>query len=131
MLAFEVFIDGERIYVAGVEDCAVLTALISATFRRPHSGTAGEIEFSAGGLMQSDAGGASYHMRWEPRQLQVGSQVTINVIETEQVDEPLRRYRSDRQVQESPWTDQEIEKFEREEWVRLKTQFERDNEEGA
>ena len=81
--------------------------------------------------MQSDAGGASYHMRWEPRQLQVGSQVTINVIETEQVDEPLRRYRSDRQVQESPWTDQEIEKFEREEWVRLKTQFERDNEEGA
>ena len=120
MLAFQISVDGEQPFVAGIDDCSVLSAIVSATFREPD----GEIELTAGGLSKSDASGAAYHSRWSPRQLRPGSTVTIELIETDQVDEPLRRYRSDRKVQESPWTDEEIEAFEREEYERLKARFE-------
>jgi hypothetical protein len=48
----------------------------------------------------------------------------IEVIETDAPDPPVRRYRSDREVQESPYSDEEIEQFEREELRRLKAKFE-------
>lgn len=54
----------------------------------------------------------------------VGSKVVIEVIETDAPDPPVRRYRSDREVQESPYSDEEIEQLEREELRRLKAKFE-------
>ncbi len=54
----------------------------------------------------------------------VGSKVVINIVETDQPDPPVRRYRSDRLVQESPFSEEEIEQMEREDYVRLKAKFE-------
>jgi hypothetical protein len=48
----------------------------------------------------------------------------INIVETDQPDPPVRRYRSDRKVQESPFSDEEIEQMEREDYERLKAKFE-------
>lgn len=58
------------------------------------------------------------------RNLAVGMQVTIKIVEADRADEPVRRYRSDREVQENPFTDEEIE---REDWLRLKAKFEPEN----
>jgi hypothetical protein len=124
MLAFEISIDGERFARAGFADWSVLSAHVTAVQEgagRPDR--KGELEFSVGGLSKSNSDGAQYHVRWSKRQLTVGSKITVEIVETEDPDEPERRYRSDREVQESPYSDEEIEQFEREEWERLKAKF--------
>ena len=125
MLAFDILIDGVRLARAGFEDWAVLSAHVTAVRERHNARQRdGELEFSVGGLSQSDEDGAAYHVRWAKRELEVGSKITIEVIDTDTPDEPLRRYRSDREVQESPYSADEIEQFEREELQRLKAKFE-------
>ena len=125
MLAFEITIDGDRFARAGFADWSVLSAHVTAIQEgagRPDR--KGELEFSVGGLSKTTAEGAQYHVRWPKRHLTIGSKITIELVQTEQPDEPERRYRSDREVQESPYSDEEIEQFEREEWLRLKAKFE-------
>ena len=125
MLAFELFVDDRRICLAGMEDWAVMSVILSAVRRRHQDpDDSGRLDISAGGLSETGADGAAYHARWEKVDLAVGSKVVINLIETDQPDPPVRRYRSDREVQESPFTDEEIEEMEREEWLRLKSKFE-------
>lgn len=128
MLAFEITIDGERLARAGFADWSVLSAHVTAVQEgagRPDR--KGELEFSVGGLSKTTAEGAQYHVRWPKRQLTIGSKISIELVETDEPDEPERRYRSDREVQESPYSDEEIEQFEREEWLRLKAKFEPDS----
>ena len=125
MLGFELLVDDERICVAGMEDWSVMSVILSAL--RPRYGDRardGELNVSAGGLSETDANGASYHARWARVDLKVGSRVVINVVETDEPDPPIRRYRSDHEVQEPAYTEEEIEEFEREDWLRLKAKFE-------
>lgn len=125
MLAFDIWIDGARHARAGFADWSVLSAHVTAVQEgagRPDR--KGELEFSVGGLSRTGGDGAQYHVRWAKRQLTIGSKITIELVEIEDPDEPERRYRSDREVQESPYSDEEIEQFEREEWLRLKAKFE-------
>jgi hypothetical protein len=130
LLAFDVWIDGIRLARAGFEDWSVLSAHVTAVKER--HGTrqrSGELEFSVGGLSQSDAEGPVYHLRWAKRDLAIGSKIVIDIIETDTPDPPIRRYRTDREVQQSPYSDEEIEQFEREELRRLKAKFEPDGDE--
>lgn len=126
MLAFELFVDDRRICLAGMEDWSVMSVILSAV--RPREGgersRPGQLDVAAGGLSETDENGASYHARWERIDLQVGSRVTINLVETDQPDPPIRRYRSDREVQEPAFTEEEIEEMEREDYQRLKAKFE-------
>ena len=128
MLAFELFVDDERICLAGMEDWAVMSVILSAV--RPRADREpprhGELEVTAGGLSEDDSNGVAHHARWARVKLAVGSKVTVNVVETDQPDPPTRRYRSDHEVRETPFTDEEIEQMEREEWLRLKEKFEPD-----
>ena len=125
MLAFEVFVDDQRICLAGFEDWAVMSTIISAVSRsEPMPDGRNEIELSVGGLSERDASGIAHHLRWVRTELKVGSIVTVNIVDTDQPDEPVRRYRSDREVQDSPFTDEEIEEMERADWLRLKAKFE-------
>jgi hypothetical protein len=125
MLAYHICIDGERVALAGVDDWAVLSAHVTAVRERCGEPLKlHEVEFSVGGLSRRDGGGAGHHVRWKTHELGIGSEVRIRLVDTETPDEPLRRYRSDREVQESPFTAEEIEEFERAEWLRLKAKFE-------
>ena len=125
MLAFELFVDDRRICLAGMEDWAVMSVILTGVRRRQEDpDDAGRLDISAGGLSETDADGAAYHQRWEKVDLAVGSRVVINLVETDEPDPPIRRYRSDRKVQESPFTDEEIEAMEREDYARLKARFE-------
>ena len=123
MLAYEVWIDGERQTLAGVSDWAVLSAHVTAVKERPGR-REGELNFSVGGLTEADPAGLSHHVIWSKLDLRVGSEIRIKVVESDSPDQPARRYRSDREVQESPFTEEEIEGFEREEFERLKAKFE-------
>ncbi|WP_310467391.1 hypothetical protein [Sphingomonas sp.] len=125
MLAFELFVDDRRICVAGMEDWAVMSVILSGVRRREQDpDDAGRLDIAAGGLSETGADGASFHSRWEKVDLTVGSRVVINLVETDQPDPPIKRYRSDREHHESPFTDEEIEEMEREDYARLKAKFE-------
>jgi hypothetical protein len=125
MLAFEVFVDDRRICLAGMEDWAVMSVILSAV--RARHGDAprkGELDLSVGGLTENDADGVAHHARWARLNLSVGCRISVNVVETAQPDHPARRYRSGLEVQEPAFTEQEIEEMEREDYQRLKAKFE-------
>jgi hypothetical protein len=52
--------------------------------------------------------------------------VTIRLIETETPDEPKRRHRSDHEVQELPYTVEEMRQMRYEDYLMLKAEFERE-----
>jgi hypothetical protein len=127
MLAFELFVDDERICLAGMEDWAVMSVILSAvrSGQRPDGQPReGKLDVHVGGLSEDDPDGVAHHARWARIDLATGSRVSVNVVETDHPDPPARRYRSDREIHESPFTDEEIEEMEREEWLRLKAKFE-------
>lgn len=123
MLAFEIEVDGERACIAGIEDWSLLTFHLDAM----RNGSSEEIWLSMGGMSQDDENRVAHHVRWGRIDLCVGSRVTLTVVNTDEPDPPLRRYRSDREVQENPYTEEEWEEMERSEWMRLKAKFEPDN----
>lgn len=127
MLAFDIRIDEERICVAGVDDWSLLSAHLTA--RRGDLGDEIEsLELHMGGMTQPDVAGISHHVRWgRLTRLAVGTTVTIRVIDADAIDPPTRRHRCDNEVQESGFTEEEIEQMQREEWMRLKAKFEPDD----
>ena len=127
MLAFELFVDDRRICLAGMEDWAVMSVILSAVNsgeRADGLPREGKLDVSAGGLSENDPDGVAYHARWARVDLQVGSKVQINVVDSDAPEPPMHRYRSDREVQEPAFTKEEIEQMEREDYERLKAKFE-------
>jgi hypothetical protein len=52
-------------------------------------------------------------VRWRGRTLTVGSRVTVSVVDAERPDPPVKRYRSDKDVQESSFTEEELREMRR------------------
>jgi len=126
MLAFDIYIGEERLCLAGVDDWSLLSAHVTAQRGdSSNDGAAESLELYMGGMTQSDAENVSHHVRWGTvTELGVGTKITIHVIETDTPERPIRRYRSDYEVQEQGFTEEEIEEMERQEWLRLKAKFE-------
>lgn len=131
MLAFDIRIGEKRACLAGVEDWSLISAHVTAQRGdNPNVEMVESLELYIGGMTQPDAAGISHHVRWgRLTQLHVGTTITIQVIDTDTPDMPIRRYRSDHEVQESGFTDEEIEEMQREDWLRLKAKFEPDGSE--
>lgn len=128
MIALLIEIDGERYVLAGVEDWSLISAHLTAM-----RGVGGdseaknkedEIEISVGGLTRPDASKQRFHFRWPRRELGVGSSVKITVVDADKCDPPVKRYRSDKEVQENPFTDGEMREMRRQDYLKLKEEFE-------
>ena len=115
--AFRITADDQEPIVAGLRDGALVSVHIVQT-------KDGIQSLHIGGLTDADANGISYHVRWGNHTLQVTDKLTVEVLTTKQTDEPTRRYRSDADVQESPYTDEEWHEMDRLEYLRLKEIFE-------
>ena len=50
--------------------------------------------------------------------------MTMKVVDTEAVDSPVKRYRSDAKVQESPFTEEEMRDMRYKDYLSLKAEFE-------
>lgn len=126
MLAFDIRIGKERIWLAGVEDWLLLSAHLTA--QRGDLGDEIEsLELYMGGMTKPDIAGTPHHVRWgRLSQIEVGTTIIIHVLDVDTADMPIKRYRSDHEVQESAYTDEEIEQMQRDEWLRLKAIFEPD-----
>jgi hypothetical protein len=98
MIAFVVSVNGKRVGTIGVGDSGVLGAHLS-WFMRPDKPGKGKL--SLGGLDSN----TNEHLDWPARlkpdwpgrlKIKVGDTVTVQVIETEEVDMPTQRRRRER-----------------------------------
>jgi hypothetical protein len=128
MLAFKVSLNGEHLYLAGIEDWKDLGAFVSAS-RQPSSDASMEdrTELVVIGETQPDPGDVSHQVRWKGRSLAIGAVVTVEIVDTDAPDGPVHRYRSDHEVQEFPLSVEEYEEWERSEWLRLKAKYDPPN----
>ena len=120
MLAFDIEIDGKRWLLAGVENWKLLhLQLTSSRYVLPE-----ETSVSVSATYEADKSGAN-NARWAPSpNLSIGSKIIVTLVDTDKADKPMRVYRYDEHVQDNPFTPEEEERMEREEWLRLKAKFE-------
>lgn len=82
MICFEIWVNGEKICLAGVDESDVLCAIIDGARKQRKS------NLHVGGLVGDE------HVRWTEREhiLEVGDEVTIKIVESDTADEPIRKY---------------------------------------
>ena len=126
MIAFEVEIDGVRRVCAGVEDWSLLTLHMTASRREEAAKyPGGYMELTVGALTLPDPSDVRHHVRWGmPTPFEIGSVVTVRVVDLVEADPPSKRYRSDSEVQESPFTDEEERAMRYQDYLDLKAEFE-------
>jgi hypothetical protein len=90
MIAFEVYLNGERICTAGVGDLGVLTSSLAWRGAQPYQKggptVAEYLRLYVGGLANSGD-----QLRWLDRKLKRGDVVSIKVVEADSPDKPRER----------------------------------------
>ncbi len=123
MIAFKISINGKVIQIAGQEDWAVLATHIDA-IRDKQNLDDFTLRYSVGGLTLENDEKYCHHYRWESRDLKIGDQVQLEIVEADSIDQPKKRYRSDHKVQEDPFTDEEAKDLRYQDYLELKKEFE-------
>ncbi len=124
MIAYKIYVNGKHIVTAGQEDWSVLAMHVSSTRRKEDPSSIGYVRYSVGGLSQKNHEGFREHFRWPEIDLQVGDKIEVEVIEAENVTDPRKRFRSDPEVQESPFTEEEEREMRHQDYIALKKEFE-------
>ena len=127
MFAFKVTINGADQIVAGIEDWQLLTATVTAN-RARRVNDIDEFELRLGGLVKPTVEGKHEHIRWKEHELNVGDQITIELVEVNEADDVTKRYRSDKARQENPFTEAEIREMKRKQYLSLKAEFENEGD---
>jgi hypothetical protein len=86
MRGFEVYVNGERVCLAGVNDTSVADVILDFVGRDEKC-----FHLHVGGLLIPEG----EHVRWQDRHLNVGDEVRIKLVEAASVDEPTKRFRTD------------------------------------
>jgi len=85
--AFEVYLNGKRLCVAGVGDDGVLNTMIDHVAGKGRN----ELHLLVGGLI----GPAGEHVVWIRKRLKRGDEVRVQIVEAALVDQPGERRRRD------------------------------------
>ncbi len=103
---------------------SILHTSILASKGNTERGVDGYIRLSLGGLSHKNEEGFIEHFRWKDLDLQTEDIVEIEVVETDTIDPPTKRFRSDKEVQESPYTEDEWREMKYQDYLELKKEFE-------
>jgi hypothetical protein len=122
MIAFEITINGKKFLVAGIDDWDSIHTNIMA-LRESSDDDTDFFDIKVGGLAKEVEEGKLEHVRWPATNLNVGDEVIIRIIETDNADEPIKRYRSDKTVQENPFTEEELFELQKKDYLWLKEKF--------
>lgn len=99
MIAFRVHVNGKQVAVAGLPGAHVVSSIIGSVVRSDAARRSWppdvkfqrkELTFSLTGLISD----TQEHVNWASFDLKPGDTIQLEVIETEQVDEPRRRYKT-------------------------------------
>ena len=124
MLALRIEIDDHPPLVAGVEDWAILAAHVNAVCASAYKRDSDDLDFSVGGMTKDNEEGVAHHFRWPRVPLKIGSTVRITLVNTDTADPPAKRYRADKEVQENPFTEDEMHEMRYQDYLALKKEFE-------
>ena len=127
MIAYEVRINGSLATTVGQEDMSILTAILTTSRGNQEQSIDDYIRLSLGGLSHETSDGYCEHFRWVVPDVEVGDRVELAIVETTEVDPPKKRYRSDHQVQEDPFTEAEAREMRYQDFLKLKAEFEPDD----
>lgn len=127
MIALKIRVNGDLMYIVGQEDVSILHSNVVVSRDNSERGVSDYIRLNTSGLSQDTERGYPEHFRWKERDLQIGDVVEIEILNTSDVDAPIKRYRSDRELQESPFSDEEMRELRYNDYLQLKEEFE-DNE---
>jgi hypothetical protein len=122
MKAFRVVVDGKALGDLGVADfgnASVIVGIGRAGRSRPI-----HYDVHIGGLTLGDNSGFAQHYRWACPNIQEGSRIEIEVVESENCLPPTRLYRSDHQIQEPAFTEEEMRNMRYKSYLELKKEFE-------
>lgn len=86
MRAFEVFLNGERLCVAGIGNDGVLTTIIDYVVNHGQ-----RLHLHVGGLLLPEG----EHVRWVGRPLRIGDKVEVKIVECDTVNKPRKRFPRD------------------------------------
>ena len=124
MFAVVISINGEEVLVAGEEGCELLTTDIFAM--RHNDADESEYHISVSGLPEQREKGKHEFDRWRRTAFKFGDEISIRLTDVSKADAPVKRYRSDSEVQESHLTDEEIRERQWQAYLFLKKKFEND-----
>lgn len=114
MICFDLYINDEKICRAGMEELLVMSCIVDFAKESEHY-PEDELAVSLGGLYVARSGD-NVHPRWlERTSLNIGDEVTIRIVESEEPDLP---------VKEITHTAEWITEKEREYFERTKAKFE-------
>ena|SRR5579864_37485 len=84
MRAFEIYLNGEKLCIAGMGDDGVLSAIVNWVTGRSRA----DLHLYVGALINP----GKEHVTWiEQKHLNVGDEIRVKVVEANSVDEPMRR----------------------------------------
>lgn len=124
MLAFRIEVDDHPPLVAGVEDWKILALHVNAVRGSAYKRDEDDLDFSVGGMTKDNEEGIAHHFRWPRVPLKIGSTVRVTIVNANTADPPVKRYRADKEVQENPFTDEEMRKMRFQDYLALKKEFE-------
>ena len=122
MKAFRVVVDGKSLGDLGVADFSNASFIVG--FGRGPDAAPVDYHLHVGGLTRPDENGVSRHYRWACPDIQEGSRIEIEIVDSENCVPPTRLYRSDRDVQEPPFSKEEIREMRYQGYLELKKEFE-------
>ena len=89
MKAFEVFLNGERLCLAGISGRCVLTVIIDHV--KGKVDPVDDVNLTVGGLICD----TDEHVNWGRTQLNTDDEVRVRIIESDSADEPIERQTRD------------------------------------
>jgi hypothetical protein len=89
MIAFEIYLNGQKLCRAGISDSGVLSAIVNWSVATMASGTRNEGLFlNLGGLVNPEG----KHVSWiNQKPLAVGDRIQVSIVEADSVDEHQKR----------------------------------------
>jgi hypothetical protein len=87
MIGFKVYLNRKRLCVASVGNDGVLTTIVDCISRS----TEARSQLTVGGLISAK----NEHVKWVGRDLRIGDEVKVKVVNVGNVDRPAKRYRPD------------------------------------
>jgi hypothetical protein len=92
MKAFMVSVNGRHVCTAGIGPNGVLSTMLTWVGGGPRRDPEGAFHFSVGGLDSR----TDEHVDWTTPELAVGDEVTVRVVEVEQIDPEVSRRKAQR-----------------------------------
>jgi len=126
MIALDISKNGERMVLAGFEDWAILGATLTA--HHDWRDASDEFDIDVRGLAQPVAEDQFEYVRWGRKKLSVGDAITIRIVQVSTADSPIKRFRENKGMTENPFTEEELLKMQKEDYLFLKKKFEGESE---